>query len=67
MIDTAGKFLERKICRRLERFLGEEGLSDHVFSFRKERSTIDAIELVMDAINGERWLGDDKEYCVIER
>ena len=42
-----GKLLEMIICRRLGKFLGEEGLSDRQFGLRKARSTIDAIEMVM--------------------
>ena len=56
MIDTAGKLLERIICKRLEALLGEEGLSD-------------AIEMIKaigkDAISGKSWLEDGKEYCAI--
>ena len=47
VIDTAGKLFERIICRKLEAFLGEEGLSDRQFGFRKARSTIDATERFM--------------------
>ena len=39
------KILEMTICRRVEAFLGEEGLSDHQFVFRKARSTIDALKM----------------------
>ena len=41
MIDTAGKLLERIICRRLDASLGEGGLPEHQFGFRKALSTID--------------------------
>ena len=52
MIDSAGKLWDRTICRRLEVFLEEEGLSDRQFGFRKARSTIDAIEMVMTIAKG---------------
>ena len=47
MIDTAGTILEKIICRRLETFLGEEGVSDHSFGFRKAQSIINVMEMVM--------------------
>ena len=51
--------MERIICKRLEAFLGEQGLWDLQF----------AIEMVMtiakDAISHKRWLEGGKENCAI--
>ena len=47
MIHTAGKLLESTICRTLYAFLGEERLTDCQFGFRKARSTMDTLEMVM--------------------
>ncbi|CAB0043767.1 unnamed protein product [Trichogramma brassicae] len=50
MLDTAGKILERIICRRLEVYTeAPGGLSEHQHGFRIGRSTIDAIESVTAA------------------
>ena len=69
MIDTAGKLLERIICKTLETFLGEEDLSNRQFNFRKPRSTMDAIEIFMttakDAISDERWLNKSLDLRTI--
>ena len=60
---------EKIIYRRLETFLGAKGLSDRQFSFRKSRSTIDALAMIMaiakDAISGKRLLEGDKEFYAI--
>lgn len=70
MIDTCGKLLESIICRRLEDCIeSNSGLSDNQFGFRKGRSTVDAIKLVVDtaarAIQGKSWRNGTKEYCVV--
>lgn len=70
LLDTAGKVLERILCNRLEDYTeGPCGLSDKQFGFRKSRSTIDAIEMVIkiarEAVAGERWQGGTKQYCAI--
>ena len=61
--------MERIICKRLEAFLGEEGLSDHQFGFRKGRSTINSKEMAMattkDAIIGKRWLGVLRDHYIV--
>jgi len=55
MLSTTGKIFERIICTH--------------FGFRRKRSTIDAIQVVTqlaaNAIEGERWLGGSKEYCLV--
>jgi len=70
MLDVVGKLFERIICNRLGRELEERrGLSDWQFGFRKKRSTLDAISAVVDiaskAIEGKRWKGGKKKYCLI--
>ncbi|CAB0044039.1 unnamed protein product [Trichogramma brassicae] len=70
MLDTAGKILERIICDRLEAFTERPGgLSERQYGFRKERSTIDAIQDVIstarEAIAGKRWYRGTKEYCAV--
>uniref|UniRef100_A0ABD2WP85 Reverse transcriptase domain-containing protein n=1 Tax=Trichogramma kaykai TaxID=54128 RepID=A0ABD2WP85_9HYME len=70
MLDTAGKILERIIYDRLEAITeSPEGLSDHLYGFRKRRSTINAIESVIaiarEAIAGKRWNRGTKKYCTV--
>ncbi|CAB0044296.1 unnamed protein product, partial [Trichogramma brassicae] len=70
MLDTAGKILEKLICDRLEAITESPGgLSDHQYGFRKERSTINAIENVIatarEAIAGKRWNRSTKKYCAV--
>ncbi|CAB0041848.1 unnamed protein product [Trichogramma brassicae] len=70
MLDTAGKILERIICDRLQAFTERPGgLSERQYSFRKGRSTIDAIQDVIstarEAIAGKRWYRGTKEYCAV--
>ncbi|CAB0033692.1 unnamed protein product [Trichogramma brassicae] len=70
MLDTAGKILERIICDRLEATTESPGgLSDHQYSFRKGRSTINAIENVIatarEAIAGKRLNRGTKKYCAV--
>ncbi|KMQ81805.1 reverse, partial [Lasius niger] len=68
MLDTAGKVLERIIHRRIEE-VAEQHLADNQYGFRKGRSTLDAIDLVVniarDAISCERWKGRSKMYCLV--
>ena len=70
LLDTAGKVLERIIVNRLEEFYeGTRGLSQNQYGFRKARSTVDAIGVVVDtarkAIAGRRWKRGAKRYCAI--
>lgn len=49
LLDTLGKLLEAIIMKRLVTYSeGETGLSENQFGFRKRRSTLDAISLVVD-------------------
>lgn len=70
MIDTYGKLLESVICRRLQTCIDmAEGLSESQYGFRKGRSTVHAMKMVMDiannAIEGKSWKNGSKEYCVL--
>lgn len=70
LLDTIGKVLERIVQNRLTRITeGERPLSECQFGFRKARSTIQAIELVVStarkAIAGGRWKGGAMKYCAI--
>ena len=58
MLDSAGKILERIMYTRIEA-IAEKHLSDGQYGFRTGRSTVDAINLVVniakDTISGTRW------------
>lgn len=68
MLDTAGKILERIIYQRIEAVV-DPILAENQFGFRKGRSTLDAIKVVVDiakdAIAGTRWKGGKKKYCLV--
>lgn len=68
MLDTAGKIFERIIHQRIEAVV-EPLLAENQYGFRKGRSTLDAINLVVrtakDAITGTRWKGGTKKYCLV--
>jgi len=51
MFNTIGKMFERVLKRRLEAHLGLEGLSENQYSFRRGKSTMDAIEKVLAIVN----------------
>ena len=70
ILDTSGKIFERIIGERLTTAIEEcGGLSDHQYGFRKGRSTIDAVNLVINtakqAIAGKRWKRGSKNYCAV--
>lgn len=70
LCDTKGKAFEKVVYNRLlSHAENNGGLSNMQFGFRKYRSTIDAIKVVIDiaseAIEGTRWAGGSKEYCAI--
>ena len=68
MLDSAGKILEWIMYTKIEA-IAEKHLSDRQYGFRKGRSTVDAINLVVniakDAILGTRWKNGEKQYCAI--
>lgn len=49
MIDTAVKLLKKIICKRLQVAMGEEDLLKRQYGFQKERSTVDALEAVVNS------------------
>ena len=63
-MDTMGKLLEELILQRLQTFLvGENGLSENQFGFRKGRSTVDAIQAVVNiATNARKGTGKRKGF-----
>ena len=68
MLDAAGKILERIIYRRIEAVV-DPVLANNQYGFRKGRSTLDAIDLVVstakEAISGTRYKGGKKKYCLV--
>nr|XP_036224320.1 uncharacterized protein LOC118681891 [Bactrocera oleae] len=68
MLDTVGKIFERIIHQRIEAVV-DPLLADNQYGFRKGRSTLDAINLVVnttkEAIAGTRWKGGTKKYCLV--
>ncbi|KAL4103980.1 hypothetical protein QTP88_019293 [Uroleucon formosanum] len=68
MVNTIGKLFERIVKRRLETHLtrNPEEISDNQFGFRKGRSTIDAIEKVLDIVNrNEAKPWKRRELCAL--
>nr|BAC57910.1 reverse transcriptase [Anopheles gambiae] len=67
LLDGAGKGLERIIVQRLNAHIEEvNGLSDDQFGFRSRRSTVDAIQRVVDIVSvarsRNRYSG---RYCAV--
>ena len=64
LLDTMGKLLEELILQRLQTLLvGENGLSENQFGFRKGRSTVDAIQAVVNiATNARKGTGKRKGF-----
>ena len=62
-----GKLLEEIIVQRLQgHMVGGNGLSENQFDFRKGRSTIDAIQAVVDIANkARRGTGKRKRFCAL--
>ena len=67
LLDKMGKLLKEMILQRLQgHMVGENGLSDNQFGFRKGRSTVDAIQAVVDiATKGRRGTGKRKGFCAL--
>ena len=68
LLDTMGKFLEELIPQRLQTLLvGGHGLSENQFGFRKGRSTVDAIQAVVNiATNARKGSGKRNGCCASE-
>ena len=67
LLDTMGKLLEKLILQRLQTLLvGENGLSGNQFGFRKGRSTVDAIQAMVDtATKARRGTGKRTGFCAL--
>ena len=67
LIDTFGKLLEAIVCSRLQVSVDTaNGLSDAQYGFRKARSTIDAINVVVDtARKAIRAKSHKNDYCLV--
>ena len=67
LLDTMGKLLEEMILQRLQgHMVGEDGISENQFGFRKGRSTVDAIQAVVDiATKARRGSGRRKGFCAL--
>ncbi|EDW52808.1 GM11698 [Drosophila sechellia] len=68
--DGTGKLLEKLVWIRLDRDIADAGdLSRPQFGFRKARSTVDAVNRVVEvaaqAIEGTKWKGGSKEFCLM--
>ena len=62
-----GKLLEEMILQRLQgHMVRENGLSENQFGLRKGRSTVDAIQAVVDiATKARRGTGKRKGFCAL--
>ena len=67
LLNTMEKLLEELILQRLQTLLvGENGLLENHFGFRKGRSTVDAIQVVVNiATNAKKGTGKCKGFCVL--
>ena len=67
LLDTMGKLLEEMILQRLQgQIVRENGLSENQFGFRNGRSTVDAIQAVVDiATKARRGIGKRKGFCAL--
>lgn len=66
---TAGKILERIFHNnRIEAAIGDS-LEDNQYGFRKARSTLDEVSVVVNTvrltISGKRWKEGTKQYCPV--
>ena len=66
LLDTMEKLLEELILQRLKTLLvGESGLSENQLGFRKGKSTVDAIQTVVNiALNARKGTGKQPEQQV---
>ena len=67
LLGTMGKLLEEMVLQRLQsHVVGENGLLENQFNFRKGRSTVDAIQAVVDiATKARRGTGKRKGFCAL--
>ena len=68
LLDTMGKLLEELILQRLQAHLvGENGLSENQFGFRKGGSTVNAIQTVVKGVTQDEELTNRKILNFAER
>lgn len=67
LIDTFGKLLEGIICKRLQESVDmANGLSEYQFGFRKNKSTMDALKLLVEVARGAiHKRKSSNDYCVV--
>ena len=67
LLNTMGKLLEELILQRLKAlFVGEHGLLENQFGFRKGKSTVDSIQAVDKiATNARKGTGKRKGFCAL--
>ena len=67
LLDTMGKLLEELHLQRLQALMvGENGLSENQFGFRKVRFTVDAIQAVVNyATNTRKGTDKRKGFCAL--
>ena len=67
LLNTMGKLLENMILKRLQSHIQDDHiLSENQFGFRKGRSTIYAIQMVVDiATEAKRGTGKRKGFCAL--
>ena len=67
LLDTMWKLLEEMILQRLHgHMFVEKGLLENQFGFRKGRSTVEAIQAVVDiATKARRGTGKRKGFCAL--
>ena len=67
LLDTMGKLLKEMILQRLQgHMVRENGLSENQFGFRKGRSTVNAIQAVVDiATKARRGTGKSTGFCAL--
>lgn len=66
LLDTYGKFLESMLVNKLNIELGNDGLSQNQFGFRRGRSTIDAIQRIYNIADHERKQKPrDRKLCLL--
>ena len=65
LLDLMGKLLEEMILQRQQgHMVRENGISENQFSFRKGRSTVDAIQAVVDiTTKARKGSGKRKGFC----
>ena len=65
-LDRRGVLVGKMVARNDLILVGENGLSENQFGFRKGRSTVDAIQAVVNiATNARKGTGKRKGFCAL--